>query len=151
MHFHIAQTLMKYSSLDSRSLHAKAQHICQAKRLIKDRVHHRSRYRAILSQAAQRAIDSGARPTALQYYNVCLNLMQPQPWNEGPDVYYAETLDVFTRTSQLCWHQGLPERAMRLASEALEATHVPSDRAPVWIITSRLLSQQGDIAGAFQA
>ncbi|KAL8861888.1 MAG: hypothetical protein Q9178_001757 [Gyalolechia marmorata] len=151
MHFHIAQIMMKYSSSDNRSLHAKAQHICQAERLIASRVHHRSRYREILSEAAQHAIDSGARPTALQYYDVCLKLMQPQPWKNGPDVYYHETLDVFTRTAQLCWHQGLLEKAMRLASEALESTHVPSDRAPVWIITSRLLSQQGDIAGAFQA
>ncbi|KAL8784021.1 MAG: hypothetical protein Q9213_004209 [Squamulea squamosa] len=144
-------TLMKYSSPDSRSLHAKAQHICQAERLIKDRVQHRSRYRQVLSEAAQRAIDSGARPTALQYYNACLNLMQAQPWGDGEDTYYDETLDVYTRTAQLCWHQGLLERAMRLASQALEATKVPSDRAQVWIITSRLLSQQGDIAGAFQA
>ncbi|KAL8875195.1 MAG: hypothetical protein Q9198_006410 [Flavoplaca austrocitrina] len=151
MHFQIAQTLMKYSNLDSRSLYAKAQHICQAESLIKDRVHHRSSYREILIQAAQRAIDSGARPTALQYYNVCLNLMQPNPWDAAPDVYYDETLDVFTRTAQLCSHQGLLERARRLASEALEATRVGSDRAPLWIITSRLLSQQGDIAGAFQA
>ncbi|KAL8738173.1 MAG: hypothetical protein Q9181_000986 [Wetmoreana brouardii] len=151
MHYYIAQTLMKYSGTDSRSLYARAQHICQAERLIKDRVEHRSRYREILSQAAQRAIDTGARPTALQYYNVCLNLMQAQPWNEGPDVYYEETLDVFTRAAQLYWHQGQSERAMQLASEALEATTIASHRAPVWIITSRLLSQQGDLAGAFQA
>ncbi|KAL9586432.1 MAG: hypothetical protein Q9203_003864 [Teloschistes exilis] len=151
MHFYIAQTLMKYSSTDSHSLYARAEHICQAKRLIKGRVQHRSRYREILSQAAQRAIDSGARPTALQYYSVCLNLLQPKPWHEGTDVYYDETLDVFTRAAQLHWHQGLPERAMQLAAEALEATTIASDRAPVWIITSRLLSQQGDVAEAFQA
>ncbi|KAI4251965.1 MAG: hypothetical protein LQ352_004552 [Teloschistes flavicans] len=151
MHFYIAQTLMKYSNTDSHSLYARAEHICQAKRLIKDRVQHRSRYREILSQAAQRAIDSGARPTALQYYLVCFSLLQPNPWHEGPDVYYDETLDIFTRAAQLHWHQGLPEPAMQLAAEALEATSVASDRAPVWIITSRLLSQQGDIAGAFQA
>lgn len=151
MHFHIAQTLMKYSSPDSRSLHAKAQHICQAERLIKNKVQHRSRYREVLSQAAQRAIDSGARPTAMQYYTVCLNLLQPQPWIRGDDVYYDETLDVFTRAAQLYWHQGQQEPAMRLASQALESITVPSDRAPVWIITSRLLSQKGDIAGAFQA
>lgn len=151
MHFYIAQTLMKYSSIDHHSLHSRAQHICQSERLIKERVQHRSRYREILSQAAQRAIDSGARPTALQYYSVCLNLMQPHPWDDGPDVYYEESLDIFTRAAQLYWHQGQPERAMQVASEALEATTVPSDRAPLWIITSRLLSQQGDIAGAFQA
>ncbi|KAL8691027.1 MAG: hypothetical protein Q9218_003665 [Villophora microphyllina] len=151
MHFYIAQTLMKYSRTDNHSLYARAQHICQAERLIKDRLQHRSRYREILSQAAQRAIDSGARPTALKYYSVCFNLLQAKPWEEGPDVYYEETLDVITRAAQLYWHQGLPERAMQLASEALQATSIASDRAPIWIITSRLLSQQGDIAGAFQA
>lgn len=151
MHFYIAQTLMKYFSADHHSLHTRAQHICQAARLIKDKVQHRSRYRAVLSQAAHRAIDAGARPTALQYFDVCLDLMQARPWEEGLDVYYEETLDVFTRAAQLYWHQGHIEKAMQLASQALEATTNPADRAPLWIITSRLLSQQGDLAGAFQA
>ncbi|KAL8963363.1 MAG: hypothetical protein Q9193_000360 [Seirophora villosa] len=151
MHFYIAQTLMKYFSTDHHSLHTRAQHICQAARLIKDKVQHRSRYREVLSQAAHRAIDAGARPTALQYFDVCLDLMQAQPWKEGPDVYYEETLDVFTRAAQLYWHQGRIQTAMRLASQALEASTNPADRAPLWIITSRLLSQQGDVAGAFQA
>ncbi|KAL9031107.1 MAG: hypothetical protein Q9196_000842 [Gyalolechia fulgens] len=151
MHFYIAQTLIEHFSIDPRSLHTRAQHICQAAKLIKETVQHRSRYRRVLSQAAQRAIESGARPTALQYYNVYLNLMQPQPWKEGPDVDYEETLDVFTRAAELYWHQGHAETAMRLTSQALEATHRASDRVPLWIITSRLLSQQGDIAGAFQA
>ncbi|KAL8832988.1 MAG: hypothetical protein Q9170_004587 [Blastenia crenularia] len=151
MHFYIAHTLMKYFSTDHHDIHARAQHICQAARLIKDKVHHRSRYREVLFHAAQRATDSGARPTALHYYGVCLDLMQPQPWTEGPDVYREETLDVFTRAAQLYWHQGQTETAMRVTSQALEATYKASDRAPLWIITSRLLSQQGDIAGAFQA
>lgn len=151
MHFYIAQTLMKYFSTDPQSLHTRAQHICQAARLIKEMVQHRSRYREVLSQAAQRAIESGARPTALQYYSVCLSLLQPKPWNEGLDVYYEETLDVFTRAAQLYWHQGHAETAMQLTSQALEATHRASDRGPLWIIVSRLLSQQGDVAGAFQA
>lgn len=151
MHFYIAQTLMKYFSTDHQSLHTRAQHICQAARLIKEKVQHRSRYREVLSQAAQRAIDAGARPTALQYFSVCLNLLQSQPWEDGPDIYYEETLDVFTRAAQLYWHQGHVDRAMQLAAEALEATTNPADRAPLWIITSRLLSQQGDLAGAFQA
>ena len=142
---------MKYSSIDRRSMHSRAQHICQAERLIKDRVQYRSRYREILAQAAQRAVDSGARPTALQYYNVCLNLMQPKPWEDGPDVYYQETLDIFTRAAQLYWHQGRLDRAMQLAWEALDVIKVPADRAPLWIINSRLLSQMGDVAGAFSA
>ncbi|KAL8906916.1 MAG: hypothetical protein Q9207_001724 [Kuettlingeria erythrocarpa] len=151
MHFYIAQTLMRYFSADHTTLHTRAQHICQAARLIKEKVRHRSRYREVLSQAAQRAIDTAARPTALQYLCVCLDLMQPQPWKEGPDVHYEETLDVFSRAAQLYWHQGQTDKAMRLASDALEATSNPADRAPLWIITSRLLSQQGDLAGAFQA
>lgn len=151
MHFYIAQMLMKYLGTDPHYLHTRAQHICQAARLIKEKVQHRSRYREALSRAAQRATDAGARPTALQYHGVCLDLLQARPWNEGPDVYYEETLDVYTRAAQLYWHQGHVETAMRLASEALEATSIPADRAPLWIITSRLLSQQGDLAGAFQA
>lgn len=151
MHFYIAQTLMKYFSTDPQTLHSRAQHICQAATLIKEKVQHRSRYREVLSEAAQHATDSGARPTALQYYSVCLGLMQPQPWKEGPDVYYKETINVFSRAAQLYWHQGQADIAMQLTSQALDATQNASDRAPLWIITSRLLSQKGDIAGAFQA
>ncbi|KAL8947130.1 MAG: hypothetical protein Q9222_006554 [Ikaeria aurantiellina] len=151
MHFCIAQTLMQSSGTDHRALHAKAQHICQAERLIKERVRHRTRYRNVLSQAAQRALNAGARPTALQYYRTCLNLLQLRPWKAGEDVYCEETLAVFTKAAQLSWHEGQTESAMRLTSDVLEATNNPADRAPVWIITSRILSQQGDIAGAFQA
>ncbi|KAL8712617.1 MAG: hypothetical protein Q9220_003148 [cf. Caloplaca sp. 1 TL-2023] len=151
MHFCIAQTLMHSSSTDHRALHAKAQHICQAERLIREKVTHRTRYREVLSQAAQRALSTGARPTALQYYRTCLNLLQPRPWKAGEDVYCEETLDIFTKAAQLCWHEGQTETAMRLTSDVLEAVNDPADRAPIWIITSRILSQQGDIAGAFQA
>ena len=102
-------------------------------------------------QAAQRAIESGARPTALQYYGVCLDLMQPQCWTDGPDVYYEETLDIYTRAAQLYWHQGQLDKALELASDALGAARSPSDKAPAWIIKSRVLAQQGNMAKAFEA
>ncbi|KAL9612330.1 MAG: hypothetical protein Q9167_003063 [Letrouitia subvulpina] len=149
--FRIAQVMMKYSRLDNRSLYAKAQHVCQAASIIKRRVQHRNQFRELLFQAAQRAIESGARPTALQYYGACLDLMQDEPWTDGPDVYYEETLDVHSKAAELHWHQGQFDKSQDLVFKTLQGARTASDRAPSLIIKSRLLSQQGNIAGAFEA
>ena len=98
MHFLIVQTMIKYPNLHGRSLHARAQHICRAAKAIRQRVKNRYGFRELLSQAAQTAIVSGARPTALEYHETCLILMQPNPWKEdSPDVFYEETVNVYTK------------------------------------------------------
>lgn len=98
MHFLIVQTMIKYPNLDGRSLYARAQHICKAANAIRQRVRNRYRFRALLFEAAQTAIESGARSTALEYYETCLALMQADPWKEGAsDVFYEETLILYTK------------------------------------------------------
>ena len=93
MHFLIAQTMMKYQGLDDGDIYERSRHVCQSVNLIQARVPHRSRFRELLFQAAQRAGESGARPSALTYYQSCMALLQPDPWaEEGVDVYYDETL-----------------------------------------------------------
>ena len=142
---------MKYSDIDDRSLYAKARHVCQAAELIKSRIPHRHHYRELLFQAAQNAIESGARPTALEYYETGLILMQDEPWKEGADVYYEETLNLCTRTAELYWYQSQYPKAHSLLASIFVGARTASDKAPAWIILSRLYAHQGNTSAAFNA
>ena len=108
MHFVIVQTLIFYPELDGRPIYARAQHICAAAHLIKRRVQHRKPYRNLLHAAAKVAIDSGARPSALQFYETILALLQTEPWvdRSDHDATYKETLTIYTEAAELFWHQG---------------------------------------------
>lgn len=152
MHFLIVQTMMKYSDLDGQSLYQRARHVCQAARVIRRRVTHRYQFRALLFDAAQKAIASGARPTALDYYESCLAFMQPDPWKEGvADVFYEETLNLYTKAAELYWHQGRPVDAQNLLDSLFAGARSASDKAPAWILQSKLFAQSGNIAGASTA
>lgn len=152
MHFLIAQTMIKYSDLDGRSLYQRARHVCQAARVILRRVTNRYQFRALLLNAAQQAIESGARPTALDYYETCLAFMQPSPWKEGAeDVFYDETLSLYTKAAELYWHQGRPVDAQNLLDSLFAGARSASDKAPAWILRSKLFAQSGNIAGALTA
>lgn len=152
MHFIIAQTMMKYSSLDGRSFYTRARHICQAVDVIRRRVSNRYHFRAFLFDAAQKAIESGARPTALEYYEKCLALMQPDPWKEGArDIFYEETLNLYTKAAELYWHQGRPLEAQNLLDCIFAEARTASDKATGWILQSKLFAQAGNMAGAFTA
>ena len=152
MHFIIAQTMMKYPTLDARSLYTRARHICQSANVIKRRVSNRYHFRAFLFDAAQKAIASGARPTALDYYETCISLMQPDPWQEGGrDAFYEETLNLYTKAAELYWHQGQPVEAQNLLDSIFSGARTPSDKATAWILQSKLFAAAGNMAGAFTA
>lgn len=144
--------MMAYSSLDDRSLYARAQHVCQAANVIKRRSQHRRPFRDLLVKAAQKAIDSGARTTALQYYETCLELMQPDPWKEGaPDVYYDETLSLYTRAAEVYWFQEQHPEAEKLLASTFVGAHTAADKAYAWILQSRIHAARGDLASAFKS
>ena len=152
MHFIIAQTMMKYLDLKSGSLYDQARHICHSARVIKARVQYRHRFRALLAEAAEKAIKSGARPTALQYYDSCLALMQPEPWKEGaPDAYYDETLLLYTKAAELYWHQDQVVEAQNLLDSIFAGARTASDKAPAWILQSKLFAQSGNMTGSFSS
>jgi len=153
MHFIITQVITKYSNLDGRSLYARAQHICKAAKVIRRRSDHRYRFRSLLIDAAVLAIESGARPTALEYYETCLTLLQPDPFNaeEASDVFYFETLSIYAKTAELYWHQGQFVEAQNLLDATFAGARSPSDKAPAWILQSKLFAQAGNISGAFTA
>lgn len=144
--------MMKYSQLDNISLYARARHVCLATTVIKRRVQNRGRIRKLLVQAAQKAVESGARPTALQYYETCLDLMQSDPWQEGAeDVNYNETLSVYTKSAELYWHQGKHSEAHKLITSIFGGARTAADKAPAWILQSRLFAQSGEISAAFRS
>ena len=151
MHFIICQTLMKYFSIDERSLYNRAQHICQAASVIKERILHRSRFREALFNAGKKAADSGARATGLTYFESCLDLMQPSPWEEGPDVYYDETINVYTKTAEMYWLQGRKPESQILLQSILRHARSAADKAPAWVIQSRIHAQNGDLLATFNA
>jgi predicted ATPase len=151
MHFIIVQTIMKYSMGEGGlSIYVLAQHICQAVSLIKRRTENRRCYRDVLVKAAKRAIESGARPTALKYYKATLDLMQAYPWDESAqDVFYEETLDSHTAAAELYWHQGRFSQAQSLLASIFTGARTAADKAPAWIIRSRIQAAQGNISATF--
>ncbi|MCJ1382478.1 hypothetical protein MMC17_005591 [Xylographa soralifera] len=150
MHYIIAETLLDMNSLDSQSIYARARHICYSADIIKRRITQRYRFRAPLAEAATNAIASGARPTALWYYEKCIELMQSNPWeNDVPDVYYDETLEVFTKAAEVTWYQGRPSEALRLLESTFKHARTAADKAPSWILQSRIFTQRGETLAAF--
>lgn len=151
MHFVIAKTMMKYCNSDI-DIYSKAYHICRAAGMIRQRVKQRSRYRKILHGAAQIAMGSGARPTALWYYRHALKLLQKNCWNEkSPDVDYQETLQLYTSTAELLWYQGDNEESLKVIAEICQHSKTPADRSKAWIIKSRIATFSGDFNGAMDS
>ncbi|KAF2807838.1 uncharacterized protein BDZ99DRAFT_572730 [Mytilinidion resinicola] len=157
MHFAIAKTMIENdyhddTAANSKGLYIRSRHICLAVDLIKSRVQNRASYRDVLYQAAENARESGARSTALYYYTHCLNLLQDDPWDEKiPDVLYQETLTLFTRSAECYWFQGMFEEALGLLQTTFSKAKDAVDKAPSWILRSRVFAVKGDSFAAFQA
>ncbi|ODH49416.1 serine/threonine protein kinase [Paracoccidioides brasiliensis] len=152
MHFIAAQTIMKYGPTDSASLYSRAQHIRSAARLIKQQVPERIKYRDALYHAALTASRSGAKSTALSYFQACLYLLQDDPWDiNASDVYYDETRELHIQTAEMFIFNGKPAEAMDILSIVFERAHTPSCKARAWTLKSRIRAQVGDISGALEA
>ena len=138
--------------LGAQLVHERARHICYATNVIRRRIGDRYRFRSALFQASALAISSGARPTALWYIENCLKLMQPDPWKDGTrDVYYGETLELYTRAAEILWYQGQSTEALRILSSLSQHARTAADKAPSWILQSRMSTQKGDTLTAFKA
>jgi signal transduction histidine kinase/FixJ family two-component response regulator/tetratricopeptide (TPR) repeat protein len=152
MHFTIAQTLLKYYSVETRGKTSTALHICSSVTIIKERVLHRQSFRKLLYECAQTAAESGARPTAVRYYTHCFALLQDNPWVDGePDVYYDETLQLYTRAAECHLYMGSYLEAKRLLKVVFQNARTAVEKAPAWVLQSRVYSQEGDSPAAFQA
>ena len=151
MHFTIARTMLKYPHGGDDSSYAQARHIWQSADLIKRRVGNRYRYRQVMLQAARTAMESGSRSTALEYLQSCLKLLQQDPWIEHYDVDYSETLEIYTKASEIYWYQERFSEAQDLLIPIFNGARSATDKAAAWIIQSRIFSLQGNLIGAFEA
>lgn len=152
MHFIIAQTLLKYYSSDEQSRDTIASHICESIDIINVHVLHRQPFRKILFDCAQAAAESSARPTGAKFYANCFKLLQKDPWNNGPpDVYYEETLQLHIRASECYLYMGHYQEAKRLLSSVFKNAKTPVDKAPAWVLESRVFAQEGNSPAAFDA
>ncbi|EER42214.1 sensor histidine kinase/response regulator [Histoplasma capsulatum H143] len=151
MHFIAAQTLMKYGPTDSTSLYSRAQHIQCAARLIKQRVHERIKYRDALYHAARTAFQSGAKATALSYFQACLYLLQDDPWDSNAeDVYYEETRELHIQTAEMLISSGKSDEAMDILDIVFKRAHTAVCKARAWTLKSRILAHNGDFSAALR-
>ncbi|KAL9096518.1 MAG: hypothetical protein Q9165_001515 [Trypethelium subeluteriae] len=153
MHFLIAQTMMRMNNAsfddESSSLHTVGRHICLASDLIREKIRLRDDFRDVLYSAGESSCESGAKSTGIYYFNHCIKLLQDDPWNGPTDVSYDQTLSLYTRTAEVCWHLGDYEQAVKLLQTVLDNAHDAVDKTPACVLHSRVLSQQGDSQGAF--
>jgi signal transduction histidine kinase/predicted ATPase/CheY-like chemotaxis protein/serine/threonine protein kinase len=146
MHFCIALALLKEWDNPSQSqLYSLARHISLAAEIVKKRVASRARFRDVLLQAARAATESGARPTAMSYYRVCIDLLQDSRWESGsPDSSYEETLQLYVSGAELFYLQGEITEALSLLNETFSHARTAADKARAWILQSRIFAAQGD-------
>ncbi|EXJ87783.1 hypothetical protein A1O1_04710 [Capronia coronata CBS 617.96] len=150
MHFIIAEAMMPSLSQCRYNLYALARHICLAADIVKDRVPTRMRYRDVLWRGAQKAIETGAKQTALWYYKTGVKLLQDDKWNtDNPDVFYDETLQLLVNTAESMYVQGEKEEALQLVEETFAHARCSADKTRSFILKGRILASQGKFLEAF--
>jgi predicted ATPase len=150
MHFIIAQTLLKYHLHDEQLLELIALHVSESVEIIKEQVERRHAFREVLFDCAQAAAETGARPTAWKYYVSCFSLLQNDPWNDGPDASYVETLDLYIRAAECAVYMDQLEEAKRLLAAVIEHGKTPVDKASAWVLRARVYVQEHQSASAFK-
>ncbi|KAF2274858.1 two-component sensor protein histidine protein kinase-like protein [Westerdykella ornata] len=158
MHYIIAKTMIEGEAFQddfaagSKALYTRSRHMCLAIDLIKIKESIRAPFRRVLYQAAETAIESGARSTGIFYYAHCLSLLQEDPWDEGKeDVSYQETLQLFMRGAESYFHQGMMDEAQSLIRTVFQKAKSVEDMAGAFILQSRVHAVRGDSFGAFQS
>lgn len=155
MNYVIVTAMMRHDSYDNRNkptkvLFDQARHICNAVEVIKNRAPARQPFRDLLYQAAETAREQGARSIALYYFQHALSLLSDDPWrDEPPDTQYQETLTLLTKASASYWYLGFFDEANVLLKEIMNNARDPTDKAPAFIIQSRMYAQRGDSYTAF--
>ncbi|KAI8141207.1 hypothetical protein BJV82DRAFT_518864 [Fennellomyces sp. T-0311] len=102
LHLKIASYFMDKSSADTFWV---ADHLKAALHLIKA-FDKRDKHRQLLIQAGNKAYGSGAHNLAYSYYASAQELLSHNPWTDGHDSSYQETLHLFTRLAEISWFMG---------------------------------------------
>lgn len=66
-------------------------------------------------------------------------------------MYYDETLQLHVRASECFLYMAQYSEAKRLLAAVFEKAKTPVDKAPAWVLQSRVFAQEGDSWAAFQA
>ncbi|CAK7209152.1 Chk1 protein kinase [Sporothrix bragantina] len=145
MHYVIARTLMEYYSDDLSLQEVTASHICDAVEILNVRVPRRYAYRKLLFECGRKATENGARPTAAKYYSNAIGLLQPNAWeDDGDDVSYEETLQLYVRAAECYLYVGHQSLANSILDTIYQCAKLAIDKAPAWIIQSRIHAQNGN-------
>ncbi|RKF65723.1 Peroxide stress-activated histidine kinase mak3 [Erysiphe neolycopersici] len=151
-HFIISQTLLKYNFSDGCDKETIAMHIGKSIDIIKAKVTHRRHFREVLLDCAQSATENGAPNTAIRFYQKCFALLQDDPWKDkAVDVYYEETLNLHIRAAECYVYSGRELEATKLLDIIFSHAHTEVDKAPAWVLKSRIFAQKGDSFSAFRA
>jgi signal transduction histidine kinase/predicted ATPase/DNA-binding response OmpR family regulator/serine/threonine protein kinase len=149
MHFIITQTLIKYYAKDAKQREDVARHICKAAAIIRERVTLRSEFRQLLTERAHAAVENGARPTAAKYYSRAMQLLQDKPWDDSEeDVCYDETLQLYLRTAECYLYMSRLPAANDLLSVIFANAKTAMDKAPAYMLQSRIFAQNGNSLAA---
>ncbi|KYK55260.1 ATPase-like, ATP-binding domain protein [Drechmeria coniospora] len=150
MHFIISQTLLKYYAVEARQQDDTASHVCEAVCIIKRRVPARHEFRKLLMDCAQAAVENGARPTAAKYYTSAIDLLQERPWeDDAEDVSYDETMQLHLRSAECYLFMGQLSAANDLLTTIFANAKTAIDKAPAYVLQSRIFAQNGNSLAAF--
>lgn len=149
MHFIIAQTLIKYYGKDAKQREDVARHVSKATAIIGERVAVRGEFRRLLTERAHAAVENGARPTAAKYYSRALQLLQAKPWDDNEeDVSYEETIQLYLRTAECYLYMSRLPAANDLLSVIFANAKTAMDKAPAYMLQSRIFAQNGNSLAA---
>ncbi|KAK3905363.1 hypothetical protein C8A05DRAFT_12807 [Staphylotrichum tortipilum] len=152
MHFVIAQVLLRHYSHNPALKDNAASHICESVDIIKKRVQQREPFRRLLFECAHEATESGARPTAAKYYSNAVALLQANPWDEhAEDVSYDETLRLYLQAAECYLFMGHQSAANVLLHTIFDHARTALDKAPAWVLQSRIFAQSGDSKQALES
>ncbi|KAI8090060.1 uncharacterized protein BX664DRAFT_281490 [Halteromyces radiatus] len=96
----------------------------------------KSKHRAILIRAGDRAYNSGAHSLAFSYYSAGKDLLPTDPWNDGPDGSYQETLHLYTQLAEISWFMGY-DLTQPLLTTILQNAKSAIDRAAAYRLQHR--------------
>ncbi|KAG0187507.1 hypothetical protein DFQ28_006262 [Apophysomyces sp. BC1034] len=140
MHLKIGQMLMLDHGAD---VFLTADHFVKSIDLIQ-RFSLRAKYRQTLIKAGDAASSSGALQIAWTYYECAMSLLNQDPWEDGPDASYQETLNLYLKMSEQqlqLWNQRA--EATELLDQVMIRTAArPVDRAQAWRLKARMCFQQ---------
>lgn len=107
----------------------------------------KSKHRAILIHAGDRAYNSGAHSLAFSYYSAAQELLDPpDPWVNGVDSTYQETLHLYTQLAEISWFMGY-DMTPTLLSTILQHATSAIDRAAAYRLQHRHQWSQTELQG----